>query len=94
MCQFGCIDVVESNRIDVYKHFYNCHSASELKKWGINKDIIAEGLKDEHGQKQIKHSTKAITLQERNAYGLCPVSGTQRVTTEIPIREKIAKKVR
>ena len=60
----------------MFKHFYDYHHDSELKKWGISRDRIGEALKEECGIKSIKTAEPIEgILQDRNAYGLCPVSG-------------------
>lgn len=61
-----------------------------MKKWGINKELLAIGLREECGEKSVNVSIQAPKevdyLNERNAYGLNPEDGTQREVSEIPIR--------
>lgn len=75
MCMFGCRGVQEKSRLQLYVHFYQEHSHSELKKWGINREILAQGLHEDLGIK-VDYSDKIEKLAERNVYGLNPADGT------------------
>ena len=47
LCQFGCHNIRYTKLLSIYEHYYTSHTRSELKKWGINRDRLAEGLEDE-----------------------------------------------
>ena len=80
MCYFGCKDVKENSKMALYAHLFRQHSASELKKWGLNRDLLGEGLREDFGDKSIKsvRQKKVEGLNERNTYGLNPKDGSQR----------------
>ena len=46
LCQLGCRDARFKRLHSIYKHYYTSHTRSELKKWGINRDRLEEGLED------------------------------------------------
>ena len=41
LCQFGC-NLRVSTLQDLYKHWFDCHTYDELKRWCINKDLLAD----------------------------------------------------
>lgn len=78
LCQFGCRNVNETSKMSVYEHFYREHSASELKKWGINKEILGTGLSQDLRLKSIETERKIQGLKERNVFGLDPNTGADQ----------------
>ena len=45
ICLFGCNAVYEKKLINLYEHYYEHHTAEELKLWWINRDRLT---KDDH----------------------------------------------
>ena len=87
--------------MSVYEHFYRDHSASELKKWGINREILGQGLSEDLRLKSIAVEREdgqhcALEgLKERNAFGLDPRTGMNQPVAQIPIRKiKSVKKTK
>lgn len=60
-CQFGC-DGVWSKITDLYQHWFENHTYEELKKWGVNRNILNESMSS---TKQEFDNTKATFVTQR-----------------------------
>lgn len=45
LCQFGCPNVRGYHPMEMYEHFYECHTDEELQKWGINRFLLRDAAK-------------------------------------------------
>ena len=56
LCQFGCSGTFVG-RLKLYDHWYRSHTYKDLKKWGVNRNLLSE-IADEMPKIQTKSTLK------------------------------------